>query len=230
MTVSWRHAWRVDTDELRDRWRGVAAWLDATPGEMAGLAVLLLGVVGVVGLTWWSGRPVPAPVELSPAVSDDGGAASVGAPTGQDTVVVHVAGAVARPGVVEVAADARVVDVLMAAGGTVLDADVSDLNLARVVTDGERLDVPRLGDATVGPRSAADGADGGGALRPDGTLDLNRATAEDFEGLPGIGPVLAERIVAWRDANGSFREVGQLREVAGIGEKTFQQLAPLVGV
>lgn len=161
------------------------------------------------------------------------GDAPDGAPTGADTVTLHVAGAVARPGLVEVAVGARVADALDAAGGLLLDAEVGTLNLARTVSDGERLDVPRIGE--VVPRAGAvgqpDGSGGGpGAMRPDGTLDLNAATAADLEELPGVGPVLAERILAWRDSDGPFTEVGQLREVSGIGEKTFQRLAPLVGV
>lgn len=225
----------MDSDAFRDRCRGVAAWLDASPAEVAGLAVLLAGAVAVVGVLWWTGRPVPVPVPptLAPDVEVGSGAAGE-EPPGGDTVTVHVAGAVGRPGLVRLDAGARVADAIDAAGGLVLDADPSSLNLARAVTDGERVDVPRVGDVVAGPPSAGDGggasAGQGRAVRPDGTLDLNLATADDLEQLPGVGPVLAGRIVDWRQANGPFTGVGQLREVSGIGEKTFQSLAPLVAV
>ena len=222
----------MDRDVARDRLRGLAAWLDASPAEVVGLVVLLLGAVAVVGTLWWTGRPVPS-TGASAAPSDARPTADPGhgevAPTGSDQLTVHVAGAVGRPGLVRLPVGARVADAVAAAGGMLLDADPSALNLARTVADGERLDVPRAGEVP-GVAGSADGADADGARRPDGSLDLNRATATELQELPGIGPVLAERIVAWRDAHGPFVEVGQLREVAGIGEKTFQALAAEVGV
>lgn len=227
----------MDTDRFRDRWRGVAAWLDASPAEVAGLAVLLVGALAVVGVLWWTGRPVPmvaAPAGTEPAPQDPGATDRVpGELVGAQTVTLHVAGAVGQPGLVRVPVGARVADAIEAAGGLVLDAETSHLNLAREVVDGERLDVPRVGEAGSDNDPGDAGAPGSGdagAVRADGTLDLNRAEADDLEELPGVGPVLAQRILEWREANGPFTEVGQLRDVAGIGEKTFQSLAPLVGV
>lgn len=229
----------MDSNRLRDRLRGAAAWLDASPSEVVGLALLLVGGVAVLVVLWWSGRPaLPGtdPPGSASGVLDDASADAPdpsGALSGADTVTLHVAGAVARPGLVEVPVGARVADALHAAGGLLLDAEVGAVNLARTVADGERLDVPRIGE--VATPSTVGGGDAGevrpsGAVRPDGTLDLNAASAADLEELPGVGPVLAARIVAWRDAGGPFTEVGQLREISGIGEKTFQRLAPLVGV
>jgi competence protein ComEA len=224
----------VDSERLRERLRGAAAWLDASPSEVAGLLLLLLGGLAVLALLWWSDRPAPPPATtpgaLHDASADDAGSSAV--PTGADTVTLHVAGAVARPGLVEVPVGARVADALHAAGGLLLDAEVGGLNLARPVSDGERLDVPRVGEvAAPSAPGQPDGADGSsGAVRADGTIDLNAASAADLEELPGVGPVLAQRIVEWREVDGPFTEVGQLREVSGIGEKTFQRLAPLVGV
>jgi competence protein ComEA len=221
----------MDSDALRDRWHGLARWLDATPSEVAGLVVLLVGALAVVGVLWWSGRPVPvaggpAPGAASP--TPGGVPTGDGGLVGADTVTVHVAGAVSRPGLVRLPVGARVADAVAAAGGLVVDADADGLNLARTVEDGERLAVPRVGEASVGGAAAASGPPADDAHRPDGTLDLNRATAADLEELPGVGPVLAGRILDWREAHGPFTAVGQLREVAGIGEKTFQSLAPLV--
>lgn len=223
----------MDGDQFRDRWRGVAAWLDASSAEVAGLVVLVTGAVAVVGVLWWTGRPqpvTPSPPVLTGSSSPSPGATATATP---EHTTVHVAGAVLRPGLVEVAAGGRVADAIAAAGGLLLDADPSALNLAREVVDGERLDVPRTGDAVTATPADPGGAVSsapGGAVRADGTLDLNRATATELEELPGVGPVLAGRILDWREASGPFTEVGQLREVAGIGEKTFQSLAPLVAV
>lgn len=221
----------MDADRLRDRWRAVAAWLDASPSELAGLTVLLVGAVVVVAILWFGGRPQVAPTPTpGPGPSDLGGATSgAGALVGEDTLTVHVAGAVAAPGLVELPVGARVADALEAAGGLVLDADTSPLNLARELADGERVDVGRIGDPTPagGTGPGVDSTTPGGAGAP---IDLNRATADQLEVLPGVGPVLASRIVAHREANGPFTEVGQLRDVSGIGEKTFQDLADLVDV
>ena len=220
----------MDSEDLHDRWHRVARWLDASPAEVAGLVVLLLGALVVVGLLWWTGRPVPvgavpdaATAVPTTSTTDDG-------LVGADAVTVHVAGAVARPGLVRLAVGARVAEALEAAGGLLLDADPGALNLARPVTDGERLDVPRVGDVGTGGSGSAAGPTASSATRPDGTLDLNLASAADLEELPGIGPVTAARILEWREANGPFTEVGQLREVSGIGEKTFQGLADRVAV
>lgn len=218
----------MDTARIQDRWRGVAAWLDASASELAGLVVLLLGAVAVLGVLWWGGRPEAPPQPVSGpdrgSESADGGA---GALVGGDTVTVHVAGAVGTPGLVELPLGARVADAIAGAGGLVLDADTSSLNLAREVVDGERIDVGRPGQPGT---ARADDPSGDGAIGADGVIDLNRATADQLEELPGVGPVLAGRIVDHRDANGPFTEVGQLRDVAGIGEKTFQDLADLVDV
>lgn len=220
----------MDTDTLRDRWRGAAAWLDASPAEVAGLVVLVVGALSVVGVLWWTGRPVPVvPGPSTPPSAASDVPADDGAPVGADEVTVHVAGAVGAPGLVRLPVGARVADAVEAAGGLLLDADPGPLNLARTVADGERIDVPRVGEPAVGA-SGGGAVDGDGGVRADGLVDLNRATPAELEELPGVGPVLASGIIAFRDANGPFTEVGQLREVSGIGEKTFQSLAPLVAV
>lgn len=195
-------------------------WFDATPAEFVGLAVLLTGGALLAGILWWAGtpRPIDAAQGVVPIVSQDEATAEI---------VVHVTGAVRIAGIVRLPEGARIVDAIAASGGTRPDAVLDGLNLARALSDGEQVFVP-----TASEVEAAGSANGtsAGAWRPDGKLDLNQATAADLEELPGVGPVLAERIVAWREQNGPFASVGQLREVSGIGERTLQRLADHVTV
>ncbi|MFC9560284.1 ComEA family DNA-binding protein [Agromyces sp. NPDC056965] len=146
---------------------------------------------------------------------------------GTPSVLVHVLGAVARPGLVELAAGSRVVDAVAAAGGFAADADPAGVNLARPLVDGEQLAVPVVGQA---PPPAAPG---GGAATPgvvDGLVHLNSADVAELDTLPRIGPALAQRIIDWRDANGPFTSVDQLLDVAGIGDTVFAGLEPLVAL
>lgn len=200
-----------------DRLATLRAWLDATPAETAGLAVLLTGAVAAAGLVWWTSTPGAASGTAE-------GPAPVPTATAPVLLTVHVAGAVHRPGVVTLPHGSRVTDAIDAAGGARPDGVLDTVNLARLLEDGERVLVPSVED----PVPAGDGADS--AARPDGRLDLNRATASELEELPGIGPVLAQRIVDHREDHGPFSQVGDLREVPGIGERTFQTLAELVAV
>lgn len=140
-------------------------------------------------------------------------------------LVVHVAGLVAEPGVLELPIGSRVIDAIEAAGGALTGVDLSGLNLARLLVDGEQV--------AVGVPAAPDaGGDGGGSatLAPGAPLDLNTATEADLDALPGIGPVLAARIVAWRAEHGRFTAVEELLEVSGIGTATLADLNGLVRV
>lgn len=144
-------------------------------------------------------------------------------------LLVHVLGAVTKPGLVELGAGARVVDAVAAAGGFTADADPAAVNLARPVVDGEQLVVLAIGQvpAPAGAAGAA-GAAGGGAPAGDGLVHLNTADVADLDTLPRIGPALAQRIIDWREANGPFTSVDQLLEVTGIGDAVFSGLAELV--
>ncbi|MET1016143.1 MAG: ComEA family DNA-binding protein [Leifsonia flava] len=156
----------------------------------------------------------------------DGGSSS-SAPV----LFVHVLGAVARPGLYEIASGSRVMDAVAAAGGFAATADPGGVNLARELSDGEQLVVPAVGEVPP-PSAVAPGASGGaaGGAASGGPIDLNRATVADLDTLPRIGPALAQRIIDWRDANGGFSSVDELREVSGIGDKTFESLQDLVTV
>ena len=170
-------------------------------------------------------------------IAPDRGAASLGAVdgTGADVAngagvvtppaLVHVLGAVVRPGLVELGAGARVVDAVAAAGGFTAEADPAGVNLARQVVDGEQLVVLAVGQA---PPPTIGGASGSTGPTADGTIHLNTADVAALDTLPRIGPALAQRIIDWREANGPFTSVDQLLEVAGIGDAVFSGLADKV--
>jgi competence protein ComEA len=205
------------------------------------IAVLVVCVVALLlaGVLFWRSRPtsiaVPAADALgSPVVATATPGPSVLVPvTPAAIVVVQVVGRVRRPGVVRLAAGSRVVDAIAAAWGLAPHTDPASVNLARLVVDGEQIDVgssvvaagPSSGGAGSG--AAAGGASGGA---PAGPLDLNTATVEQLDALPGVGPVLAQRIVDQRTRNGRFTSVDDLRQVSGIGDKKFADLASLVRV
>lgn len=161
------------------------------------VAVVALALALGAGL-WFGSRSGPSADAEPPT--------GVSHPTIAETLVVHVSGAVNRPGLVTVPAPARVADVVAGAGGAAVGADLGSLNLAAQVHDGDQIVVPLVGS----PPSAAVVEDRG--------LDLNHATAGELEALPGVGPVLAERIVAYRELNGPFAAVEDLLDVGGIGE------------
>lgn len=171
----------------------------------------------------------------------DGAQEDAPAPT-PETLLVHVTGEVVEPGVVAVPAGARVVDAIEEAGGLTRSADGSTINLARAVVDGEQLWVGRPGEQPpdhVGPPPAAGGigaagqtsgsTGSAGGVTP-AVVDLNAATEADLDNLPGIGPVTAGKILAWREEHGRFTSVQELLEVSGIGERTLAELEPHVTV
>ncbi|MGL5857641.1 MAG: helix-hairpin-helix domain-containing protein [Angustibacter sp.] len=175
-----------------------------------------------------SPRPAAVPGVSPAAVSTSVPGASAGA------VWVHVVGQVARPGVVRLPLGSRVRDAVRAAGGAGRRADLEAINLARPLVDGEQVVVPRPGQLPVAagstPGTPPSGGAAGTALSGGSVVDLNSASAEQLEELPGVGPVLAQRIVQWRTDHGHFTAVDELGEVSGIGEAILEQLRPLVRV
>jgi competence protein ComEA len=217
----------------RHRAAGRAARLDpGRPGARALWAVAVVVAAALVGWTWL-GRPAVEPVPAAVAVQAPAGTATAGpggpvAAPATGAVVVSVVGPVRTPGLVTLPAGSRVGDALAAAGGLLPAADPASVNAAALLTDGQQVVVGAPGAAPPAgaPASGAPaGATGGGGL-----LDLNTATAADLDALPGIGPVLAQRIVDHRAEHGPFRTVDQLDDVSGIGPALFAALAERVRV
>ncbi|WP_211357080.1 ComEA family DNA-binding protein [Nocardioides rubriscoriae] len=246
--------------------RGLA-WSSLLPETLRGRVGLAPGPVAVVALlvavalawTCWQvvrddpepAVPVAAPVAAGAATAGDlvpvdgvpttvatvpGGPA---APAGGGTVTVDVAGRVRRPGIVVLEAGSRVVDALAEAGGARPTVDLTTLNLARPLVDGEQILVGVPGAAAPPPAVAGTSGSAGGdrgssapaaPAAPAALVDLNLADQTQLEGLPEVGPVTAAAIVSWREEHGGFTAITELLEVDGIGEATLARLTPLVTV
>lgn len=243
----------------RIRWR--------TGRQAAGL--LCLVSLALIGWFWWqsanptatvspissasnpenSEAPLPEPdaVPQTGADSEPGGSGSSArggsGDGGTGKIIVHVAGAVLRAGIVELPQGSRLHEAIAAAGGSATDADPDQLNLAAVLEDGQKVLVPRQGetapdgDAAAGGRAPAAGeaargtpAVGAGSPPAAGKVNLNTAGADELASLPRVGPVLAQRIVDWRMQHGKFQRVEELDAVDGIGPKLLAALLPLVRV
>ncbi len=183
-----------------------------------GLGLITVALLGVRYLGHGSGPPAPAAPAIQ--VGDQSGG-------GSSRVVVHVAGAVRRPGVYRLPARSRVVDAVRRAGGARPRADLSALNLAAKLEDGRQVVVPLR--APAGAVAPAGGAAPAGAA-PAAPLDLNTATTEQLDQLDGIGPGMAGRILDYRKEHGGFGSVEELGEVPGIGEKRLAALREEVRV
>ncbi|WP_349253928.1 helix-hairpin-helix domain-containing protein [Streptomyces sp. BPTC-684] len=220
-----------------------------TPRSLAALSVVLIVAVGFAVQHFWAGRPEPVrapervtgPAPPVRAVSSGPGptpspvtvagvtvAGVSGAPRPSPSggIVVDVSGKVRRPGIHRLPQGSRVADALAAAGGVRDGVDVTGLNRARVLMDGEQVVVGVPGAV---PGGAAPVAGGGGSAGAGGApVSLSSATVDQLDGLPGVGPVLAQHIVDYRTQHGGFRSVDELREVNGIGDRRFEDLRPLV--
>jgi competence protein ComEA len=211
--------------------------LQLGPVHVAVVAVVAALAVGLAA--WWAVRDQARAVPVAPAASESAGSpgtseplapvvpsdasdAPSGAAAAGEELVVDVAGKVRRPGIAVLPAGSRVVDALDAAGGARRGVDLTSLNLARPVVDGEQI--------LVGVAPVAGVAGTVDAPAPDGAtlVNLNTADQAALDTLPGVGPVTADAILTWREANGAFTSVDELLEVDGIGEATLADLAPLV--
>jgi competence protein ComEA len=214
--------------------------LELTRGHVAVLAAMCLAALALTAVFLIAGRSQALIVPLrntptaaaTPEVAASGQSAPSSpsvSPSSPGVVVVHVSGLVQKPGLVQLPAGSRVDDALRAAGGAVAGADLSGLNLARLVTDGEQIavSVPPAPDASPAGGASPDETAGEDRTEP---VDLNRATLQELDSLPGVGPVLAQRILDWRAEHGRFTSIEELQEVKGIGERTFAELSEHVRV
>lgn len=193
----------------------------ATPARVTGAAVAVLLALGGMVIVRAAQQVPGAVIALDPPAVESEAEPGEPLPPAASTVVVHVAGQVAQPGVVTLPSGSRVVDAIEAVGGAGTEADLTAVNLARVVVDGEQILVPRPGEARP---------DQGGGTDAGGTVDLNSADVALLDTLPGIGPVLAQRIVDWRADHGRFTSVDELTEVSGIGPALLGDVRDLVSV
>ncbi len=210
------------------------------PVAAAAGALVAVGILVVVGLAFLRSS-APAPTLTLPRAEPGSAPADGASPAGAGgattlpsvppvTVVVHVAGQVANPGVYAVASGARVADAVIAAGGAAGEADLEQVNLAARVADGERIYVPKKGEPAPPVVGASTAGGGPKAGAPASLVDLNTATAEQLEALPGVGPATSKAILTYRTSHGRFRSVTELLEVPGIGPAKLEALRPLVRV
>jgi competence protein ComEA len=230
---------------------GTTNWIAAVradPGRAGVIALAVVGVIAVLVTVFTVVRDKPPPVvsaKLPPVqmVSSASPKPDAQAPGPDEPVVVSVVGLVHKPGLVTLKPGARIADALTAAGGALDGADLLGLNMARRVVDGEQIIVgiagppgePTAMGSSISPEPGAAAPEGtpatpGNAPPPGDLVNLNTATAEELETLPGIGPVTAEAIIAWRDANGQFTSIDQLGDVDGIGPARLEKLRDRVRV
>jgi competence protein ComEA len=201
---------------------GLRDWLSGlSRRELALVVLLVVAAVGGVGLWYLRSLPSAVRVRAGPAAAP----ATSPSPT---ILVVHVVGWVRRPGVYELSEGQRIIDAIDAAGGPRRGADLGALNLAAVLADAQQVIVPRIGAASGPP--ATPGAPVATSPGAPSLVNVNMATPEELETLPGIGEVLAAAIIAYREEHGPFTAVDQLLDVSGIGEVTLEEIRELVTV
>jgi competence protein ComEA len=196
------------------------SWIERNRGH---LLVLLINSTMVLIALFWVQRPPAPKVELLPSYTP----LPILTPT-PNSLRVYVTGAVQHPDVYELPASSIVKDALIAAGGATVDADLEHINLAQAVHDEQHIHVPRVGESTA--QTAQEDDKERSSTTPSSRININMATAEELTSLPGIGPALAERIVAWRETHGPFADIADIKQVAGIGDAIFARIQPYITV
>ncbi len=204
-------------ESIRDRLASLSR------GELVALVVVFAATLGGAGL--WYVRSLPRPIEVRADLGS--GRAAALASASPQVLLVHVAGWVREPGVYEFQAGDRVIDAVQAAGGPRKGADLDSLNLAAALVDGTQVLVHRAPPSTPGGGFAAST---GSTPGPAAKININTATAAELEALPGVGEVIAQRIVDYRTQNGPFASVDGLIEVSGIGPATLAEMRDIVTV
>lgn len=186
----------------------------------------VVAILGLIGVAWAVfGMSQAKTVAVVPSATPVGVVASATPTPTPEPILVHVVGAVASPGVVRLPPGSRVVDAVQAAGGLAANARTGELNLAAVVSDGAQVVV-----GTPAQTSEVRGSSPTGSSSGEATVNLNTATADELDSLPGVGPVTAQSIIAWRTKHKRFSRIEELQEVDGIGPKTYAEIAPRVRV
>ncbi|MDO8879979.1 MAG: ComEA family DNA-binding protein [Coriobacteriia bacterium] len=199
------------------------------PGALRGVAALVVLVIGIGLWRFWPTSPGPEVAFETGSAAPEVAASADVTDAPPPVLVVHVAGCVARPGVYDLPAGARVADAVAAAGGVLDGAATDSVNLARLLSDGEQVYLPSEEEAAGGgPAAAAPAGAHAGSAAAAGTVNINAASATELEALPGVGPATAQKIVDDREKNGPFAAPEDLMRVPGIGPKKFEALADLV--
>ena len=219
---------------MQEWFKRLRDWLeDHLNWKILGMVLLIVAVLAFCGgnayQDWRAqGEGLTLVKESEDTAAADTSASEENAAAASGEVVVHVTGAVSAPGVYTLPSDARVDDAVRAAGATA-EADLSQLNLAQKLADGQKITVPAIGSASTsageGTTTTPADASSDGAL-----VNINTASLEELETLPSIGEVRAQAIITYRETNGGFRTIEELQEVSGIGEKIFADVAPYITV
>jgi competence protein ComEA len=201
-------------------------WFERNRGFVV---VMLMNLALLGGLFFWLERPDPSPIEIAPPDPTPSPA-----PTTTSTpspVRVYVSGAVVRPDVYRLTTGSIVKDAIEAAGGVTEDADLIHINLAQELRDQQQVYVPRIGEEEAPPPvTGGESAPPSRFAEPAGKININTATAEELDTLPGIGPALAQRIIEYREDNGAFKSIEAIVGVSGIGEATLEKISDLITV
>ena len=189
--------------------------LNITHEQKRGVAILFTLSIGIAGFYFLNSRPqdqMPIISDLPPIISQAEPA----------KLIINVAGKVANPGVYQLPSGSRVIDAIEAAGNPLKGVDISDINLARVLVDGEQI--------LVGASKYSDGKKIAKKVSPDNPLDINRATLAQLDTLTGIGPVTAQRIIDYRIKVGRINALDELKKISGLGGLKFEEIKPLLRV
>ena len=194
-------------------------WIERNRGY---ILVVLINLAVVGALHFWLQRPAREPLEILPPPAPSPALAPTVTPP---SLRVHVTGAVLHPDVYRLPAASIVEDALQAAGGAATDADLTRINLAQELRDQQQVYVPRIGERDVPPATDSDRQ-----AAPTAGININTATAAELDALPGIGPLLSQRIVDWREAHGPFATIADIKQVPGIGDVIFERIKDRITV
>lgn len=201
-------------------------WLERNRGFVL---VTLINLALVGGLFFWLQRPVSTPIEI--ARPEPTASPAVTATFTPSPLRVYVTGAVLHPDVYSLAPGSIVKEAIEAAGGTTDEADLDRINLAQELRDQQQLYVPCIGESNAPPPvTGGEPAASSGSGAPGGKISINTATPEELDSLPGIGPAIAQRIIDYREANGSFQSIEEITLVSGIGDATYEKIKDRITV